>query len=134
MLASVVIGTRQLWYFLNVPISLPNSGSRCFLFLFLQSNKKNPFHSCASFSIGFFYLILQRVRPLIYSVDIASKPEHCTRNVDSPIFRRTAVNSTDNFPVPCDTSELRHKHATEYYHTGCLILRRVTHNFFLQEH
>jgi hypothetical protein len=129
----VVIGTRQLWYFPNVPISLPNSRSRCFLFLLLQSNS-SPFHSCASFSIGFFYLILQRVRPLIYNTDIACKPEHSARNVNSPIVRRTAVNSTDTFPVPWDSSELRHQHAIECYHTGCLILRRVTHKLFLQEY
>jgi len=104
-----------------------------FLFLLLQSNS-NPFHSCASFSIGFSYLILQRVRPLIYSADIACNTEHSARNVDSPIFRRRAVNSTDTFPVPWDSSRLRHKHAVEYYHTGCLILRLVTHKLFLQEY
>jgi hypothetical protein len=50
---------------------------------------------------------LTRVRPLIYSADIACKPEHSTRNVDSAFVRQTAVNSIDTFPVSRDSSELR---------------------------
>jgi len=51
-----------------------------FLFLFIHSNCE-PFQFCASFSLGFCYLILQRFRPLIYRADIACKPEHSAGNV-----------------------------------------------------
>ena len=79
-----------------------------FLCLPLYSNS-DPFQSCASFSLGFFYLILQRVRPLIYSTDIACKPEHSARNVDPAVsvgllqtpqihslFQRTILNWDTN--------------------------------------
>jgi hypothetical protein len=69
---------------------------RSSLYLLLHPSS-NSFQSCASFSLDFFYLILQRIRPLIYSADIARKPKHPARNVDSAIVRRTGVKPKNEY-------------------------------------
>lgn len=78
-----------LWYLFSGVISLRNSGNHCYLFLPFQPSS-NPFQSGVSYSLGFFSLILQHIRPLIYSADVARKPKHPAKSVDSAIVRRTA--------------------------------------------
>lgn len=64
-----------------------------------------------SSSLGFFSLILQHIRPLIYSADIARKPKHPAKSVDSAIVRRSAVRLTNTFSISQDESEQSHAHA-----------------------
>jgi hypothetical protein len=71
----------------------------------------NPFQSCASFPLLFFYLILQRIRPLIYSADIANRPKLPARNVDSAIVLRTGVKFENAFSILQDVSGHNHAHA-----------------------
>jgi hypothetical protein len=83
---------------------------RCSPF-FLFHPGSNPFQSCASFSLGFFYLILQRTRPLIYSSDIANRPKYPARKMDSTIVLRTGVKSENPFSISQDVSGQSHAHA-----------------------
>jgi hypothetical protein len=98
------------YFCLSVPLSLRKSASRYSLFLLLRPGS-NPFQSYASFSLGFFYLIVQFIRPLIYTADTASRFKHPARSVDSAIVHQTGVKPTITITVSLDGSGQIHTHA-----------------------
>jgi hypothetical protein len=97
-------------YLLSGAISLRNSVSRYSLFLLIRPIS-SPFLSGASFSLDFFYLTLQLIRPLIYSADVARKPKHPARNADSAAFCWTGVKPMNTSSISQDGPGQSRTHA-----------------------